>query len=269
MHRADFNPRTPCGVRLRVTPQGVAVRPDFNPRTPCGVRRDGRTVGRIKNGQISIHAPLAGCDVYGEALKKAIRIFQSTHPLRGATLPSKYWFCWQIFQSTHPLRGATYNSGSRPALRGNFNPRTPCGVRHSNRAFPAARPAFQSTHPLRGATASQKTIQRLTAHFNPRTPCGVRLHHPQPQPNRRYFNPRTPCGVRLVDESTETMERTQFQSTHPLRGATHRPCRSSVKSRFQSTHPLRGATIQIGLGVGRQHDFNPRTPCGVRLFRAA
>ena len=34
----DFNPRTPCGVRL-VQPLHVhRSRVDFNPRTPCGVR---------------------------------------------------------------------------------------------------------------------------------------------------------------------------------------------------------------------------------------
>ena len=57
-------------------------------------------------------------------------VFQSTHPLRGATRRTP---CAPVpglpFQSTHPLRGATN---------------------------PPARPAyivqFQSTHPLRGAT---------------------------------------------------------------------------------------------------------------------
>ena len=58
---------------------------------------------------ISIHAPLAGCDTdfyYGRL--NAVEIFQSTHPLRGATefnaLSARID---ALFQSTHPLRGAT------------------------------------------------------------------------------------------------------------------------------------------------------------------
>ena len=34
---------------------------------------------------------------------------------------------------------------------------------------------------------------------------------------------------------------------------------------FQSTHPLRGATASILEHVASIDDFNPRTPCGVRL----
>ena len=80
----DFNPRTPCGVRQSCKALNVyggkfqsahplrgATLPcpaiprrrlHFNPRTPCGVRR---LLLRRKRclRHISIHAPLAGCDV--------------------------------------------------------------------------------------------------------------------------------------------------------------------------------------------------------------
>ena len=101
---------------------------DFNPRTPCGVR------------------PLCNRWTIGTSL------FQSTHPLRGATSTRRKSRSSSIFQSTHPLRGATEGGGVtymsadisihaplagcdagdlfyRPAGQ-NFNPRTPCGVRH-------------------------------------------------------------------------------------------------------------------------------------------
>ena len=58
--------------------------PNFNPRTPCGVRPAGRDRRRAELG-ISIHAPLAGCDFTRALRADAERIFQSTHPLRGAT----------------------------------------------------------------------------------------------------------------------------------------------------------------------------------------
>ena len=190
-----------------------------------------------------------------------------------------------------------------------FNPRTPCGVR-----------------------PSRTSKERLTAYFNPRTPCGVRHLRSSTFGACRYFNPRTPCGVRLYFGKRETAEK-EFQSTHPLRGATRgaftsclsnldfnprTPCgvrleTCQLKGKrivFQSTHPLRGATglfpekyaafqeisIHAPLagcdrgkhcccGSGRisihaplagcdrswtadcscATDFNPRTPCGVRL----
>ena len=60
----NFNPRTPCGVRpwsFSMIIKGILY---FNPRTPCGVRR------------ISIPSRHS----------TTRRKFQSTHPVRGATL---------------------------------------------------------------------------------------------------------------------------------------------------------------------------------------
>ena len=56
-----FNPRTPRGVRLF---SGRSFLPSrrFNPRTPRGVRRRGAGNEPQYRG-VSIHAPLAGCDV--------------------------------------------------------------------------------------------------------------------------------------------------------------------------------------------------------------
>ena len=60
-----FNPRAPCGARqlhTRSNPHHV----DFNPRAPCGARR-----------------------LIGGQKKHENRKFQSTRPLRGATLTNK------------------------------------------------------------------------------------------------------------------------------------------------------------------------------------
>ena len=77
-----FNPRTPCGVR-QYTLADLCGELDFNPRTPCGVR-------------------------------------QPRAPATGATY---------LFQSTHPVRGATIISLIVLRAHVDFNPRTPCGVR--------------------------------------------------------------------------------------------------------------------------------------------
>ena len=117
-----------AGCDLRPVPPRRGRR-DFNPRTPCGVRR------------------LTLSTTLGELL------FQSTHPMRGATRHEMHLSRKEAaFQSTHPMRGAT-----------NGNPIYD-GVE-----------VFQSTHPMRGATDLHKFRRRPLLHFNPRTPCGVRL----------------------------------------------------------------------------------------------
>ena len=57
--------------------------------------------------EISIHAPLAGCDCAIDLLSYATLEFQSTHPSRGATPKVDLAASPFPFQSTHPLRGAT------------------------------------------------------------------------------------------------------------------------------------------------------------------
>ena len=63
------------------------------------------------------------------------------------------------------------------------------------------------------------------------------LHLPR---NWRYFNPRTCEGVRPYGQESAQWTR-QFQSTHPVRGATIREAIANHVE-FQSTHPVRGAT---------------------------
>ena len=100
----------------------------------------------------------------------------------------------------------------------NFNPRTPCGVRHGLASAMFAVQRFQSTHPLRGATTRHLLVSfqnyisihaplagcdlqsgggrpasQISIHA-PLAGCDKRL--PQPRHCRYNFNPRTPCGVR-------------------------------------------------------------------------
>ena len=68
--------------------------------------------------------------------------------------------------------------------------------------------------------------------------------------------------------AVEGRQRFQFQSTHPLRGATHSIAYLYECLEFQSTHPLRGATNVHYLYQFADIYFNPRTPCGVRRKRS-
>ena len=86
-----------------------------------------------------------------------------------------------------------------------------------------------------------------------------------------YFNPRTPCGVRRADDEG-FVNAPKFQSTHPVWGATFSSLACPLCVVFQSTHPVWGATAWATRIARATMNFNPRTPCGVRLtydeFRA-
>ena len=118
-------------------------------------------------------------------------LFQFTHPVRGATFSENFGKKLRLFQFTHPVRGATRAVES-------FNPRPPCGVRHSSKARACRRlvsihapragcdvrlsevlkltDEFQFTHPVRGATIFTSSIIGGVGCFNSRTPCGVRQY---------------------------------------------------------------------------------------------
>ena len=236
----------------------------FNPRTPCGVRPFHRATANHLL-YISIHAPRAGCDSRIHKSNFRQLLFQSTHPVRGATEDSDEKRRSYRFQSTHPVRGATVVSASADDTDVHFNPRTPCGVRRTAQAKAILDFAFQSTHPVRGATCRASGQCDTAANFNPRTPCGVRLHKRGADRHKLCISihaPRAGCDRPSV---SNLLPKQEFQSTHPVRGATiFLPHHAPALDRFQSTHPVRGATRvhDDGGTVGRY--FNPRTPCGVR-----
>ena len=96
-----------------------------------------------------------------------------------------------------PLAGCDYFSTARLPNIIHFNPRTPCGVRHTYLVVFPTDKAFQSTHPLRGATYHYPTNNRY---------CPISIHAPL-----------AGCDPKDTDE---LRTHPKFQSTHPLRGAT-------------------------------------------------
>ena len=147
----------------------------FNPRAPCGARRN-TFLRSPQIPSISIHAPHAGRD---DRRVRAMRfprhfnprapcgarqpyhfsneadmLFQSTRPMRGATLVRYYGPDYDnLFQSTRPMRGATSDGAFSVHTRKYFNPRAPCGARLSSTMRSSGTLIFQSTRPMRGATA--------------------------------------------------------------------------------------------------------------------
>ena len=156
--RLDFNPRAPCGARLRwdLTNRVMSV---FQPTRPLRGATD-RTSQNILDEAISTHAPLAGRDELSAFIEKKIGI--STHaPLAGRDFPSRRITpaCWY------------------------FNPRAPCGARRSSSGQTRTGRKFQPTRPLRGATDTAAE-EPNAKYFNPRAPCGAR-RVPRPEARLR------------------------------------------------------------------------------------
>ena len=242
-----FNPRTPRGVRhVHLEPPRLIL--SFNPRTPRGVRLHLHVTYFVRE-DVSIHAPLAGCDTSaifivggicgfnprtprGVRLRtprfdRAVFAFQSTHPSRGATLLRAYRLIRFLVSIHAPLAGCDPASGGLCCPLLSFNPRTPRGVRPEAAELSELIRKFQSTHPSRGATQSiVETICTLT----------FQSTHPS-------RGATIPFGEDVYVEV--------FQSTHPSRGATATETTVHVVGKFQSTHPSRGATVFCRLFVLR------------------
>ena len=150
---------------------------------------------------------------------QCVQIFQSTHPMRGATrAKSSVISEFEQFQSTHPMRGATRRNSYIPDEdRISIHaPHAGCDCTDAEQL--ARMYEFQSTHPMRGATvgapisAPTETFQS-THPMRGATPSrlcfcnadGISIHAPHagcdghPHTRQRrcgHFNPRTPCGVR-------------------------------------------------------------------------
>ena len=237
----DFNPRTPCGVRP-TTRRARDSTDNFNPRTPCGVRRLPRQ-DRPGSMAISIHAPLAGCDAH-IVPQGILRVISIHAPLAGCDSPRR---------------------APRPA-GGNFNPRTPCGVRRRQHLHGGGQLVFQSTHPLRGATPKEglNELVILISIHAPLAGCDETVY--VDLSTMHNFNPRTPCGVRRVRINRDDVDAI-FQSTHPLRGATTYSERDALMQSISIHAPLAGCDISDTRRECKARNFNPRTPCGVRHLR--
>ena len=104
----------------------------FNPRAPYGARR-GKMKYLTSRKDISIHAPHTGRDLCACAQSGIFAPFQSTRPIRGATLKRTRNGERRPFQSTRPIRGATPGQGPLRPPESNFNPRAPYGARRPMR----------------------------------------------------------------------------------------------------------------------------------------
>ena len=130
----------------------------------------------------------------------------------------------------------------------------------------AAVKLFQSTHSLRSATFCSTyglllydvSIHALLAE------CDCRLNHTIY--SAVCFNPRTPCGVRLFVPPMDC-SCMMFQSTHSLRSATAVLTTQYIVPSVSIHALLAECDFLFHLWIAPVRCFNPRTPCGVRLWR--
>ena len=192
------------------------------------------------------------------------RVFQSTHPVGGATYRHKGKGDTPQEISIHAPRGGCDAVQLRPpptrnisihAPRGGcdpmdaglypdpvyFNPRTPWGVRQCSLG-PLHRPVDISIHAPRGGCDSGRTF--VSRYFTisihaPLTGCDPdgRGH----ESTSADFNPRTPHGVRPSVPKSGTEDR-NFNPRTPHGVRLWTTWSSRIRRRFQSTHPSRGAT---------------------------
>ncbi len=77
------------------------------------------------------------------------------------------------------------------------------------------------------------------------------------------FNPRPPCGGRRWS-AWQSWSQASFQSTPPVRGATHPRLPAVFTGRISIHAPRAGGDLAISSSPLAMSNFNPRPPCGGR-----
>ena len=140
----------------------MPVKQYFNPRTPHGVRlRACRLL--IGSTDISIHAPHTGCDTLTAPYVARLRLFQSTHPTRGATRQNvRRGLGIKIsIHAPHTGCDTVLANVFQEPLISIHAPHTGCDA--SLPPCSDRSPGFQSTHPTRGATAKTRKLMQKTS----------------------------------------------------------------------------------------------------------
>ena len=117
-----------AGCDVEYIQHTVWFSPYFNPRAPCGARQ-GDHLGGTPLRAISIHAPHAGRDVILNPIPQEVALFQSTRPMRGATISLTLRRSAALYFNPRAPCGRDAVAYSLGRMDQNFNPRAPCGAR--------------------------------------------------------------------------------------------------------------------------------------------
>ena len=154
------------------------------------------TPGSYLIADISIHAARVGCDYRLPVYQVLPAQFQSTQPEWAATTYTKGLKGLSLFQSTQPEWAATQRRYAEVNLFGNFNPRSPSGLRQPVEVIIYPKGAI-SIHAARVGCDHQRKIPPAQCYnFNPRSPSGLRHKCYNAYASHPDFNPRSPSGLR-------------------------------------------------------------------------
>ena len=146
-------------------------------------------------------------------------MFQSTRPMRGATMYNKLMSEGTSVSIHAPHAGRDQSCTIRKAQTRCFNPRAPCGARQHGFCITTASKMFQSTRPMRGATTGGDKQNYLYLFQSTRPMRGATFHGFTDGMSPMGFNPRAPCGARRLYHTLSVVLQ-RFQSTRPVWGAT-------------------------------------------------
>ena len=240
--RADFNPRAPYGARP-VIDEFQGAEEYISIHAPRMGRDQIPSMGRPHDDNFNPRAPYGARHISVVVSPRMFRIFQSTRPVWGATLPAVRLWCVGHISIHAPRMGRDWRQCQTQTFRWHFNPRAPYGARRFHSPVLRLTQPFQSTRPVWGATPTETAELLECINISIHAPrmgrdliqlrinlfeLGISIHAPRMGRDKsltsswtdiEYFNPRAPYGARPADTVVRTRAEL-FQSTRPVWGAT-------------------------------------------------
>ena len=216
---------------------------------------------------ISIHAPRVGSDFTLSIVSVLFPYFNPRSPCGERQNINAIMVGKILFQSTLPVWGATENREQLQGRNPDFNPRSPCGERQDVSVLSRKlRFQFQSTLPVWGATKFSG-VALCKVEFQSTLPVWGATKSRQvciPWYRISIHAPRVGSDRSIFDASRVSVT---FQSTLPVWGATRARRGPRARLTIISIHaPRVGSDFSPPPPSTIIYHFNPRSPCGERLF---
>ncbi len=148
---SQFQSTLPVWGATEQSPTLAAAPSDFNPRSPCGERLRSCTY-TSRWPIISIHAPRVGSDLEYLPPGRAVSEISIHAPRVGSDNGAAQADQDRAISIHAPRVGSDLDRGRLPPVERDFNPRSPCGERLPSSVFDNPALLFQSTLPVWGAT---------------------------------------------------------------------------------------------------------------------
>ena len=173
------------------------------------------------------------------------------------------------FQSTLPMRGATLICVLSITVTSYFNPHSPCGERPNQEIFLGAQWNFNPHSPCGERLSGHWCAPQTLGDFNPHSPCGERPRYVHYCTKCQRISIHTPhagsdAQIRALQGDVE-----KFQSTLPMRGATAVHNNHLLPFPISIHTPHAGSDTGARMPYGQDCYFNPHSPCGERRQDAA